>query len=944
VQSTFVALDLETTGLNTERDAIIEVAAVRFADGRVLAEFETFVQPEVDLSFRTRQITGLSPADLEGAPPVEAVVDDLAHFVGSDPVVGHSADHDLAFLRRFGVLLNHPVIDTFELACIMVPEARRYSVGHLVDLLVLDASAALHRALADAHAHRLLFEALVERARRLDADRLAAINRLAEGVDWPMARVFKAAATSPLPPDAVAPPPDDLPPPMRPAPSRTDLDPHALEQLIGPGGALERLLPGCEDRPGQQHMLRRVCEAFNYGGQLMVEAGTGTGKSLAYLLPAAAWALANGRPVVITTHTINLQDQLVHNDLPIVEQLLDAKVRGTVLKGRANYLCRIRLAGLLARGDLDLDGVRAAAKILVWEGVTRTGDRAEPMLQREEARTWRLVSAESDACSAENCAYALSGDCWLHRARRRAEGAHVIVVNHALLVSDMLTENRLLPRHGHLIIDEAHHLEAVATQALGVRLSQSRLRDVVAVLDSGGSGLLARTAAGVAKSDLSEDARRSFAEGIGNLQRTALRVAPTGAVLFAQLEEFVAEHVGDRASETRLTDATRAQPAWLAVEIACDELQVRLGELRRGLSRLVQGLVAGVEFVPNAEALLTEMGAVQRELVEIGNALTRTISRPTTNDVLWTSRGEGGRVTLHAAPLHVGPIVAQSLFADKETLVLTSATLRAGEGFEFLRDRLSLPDADSVVVSSPFDYAQSTLLYLPTDLPEPNHPEYQLTLDQILVALVRAVGGRTLVLYTSYSGLKRSYRHLTEPLGQSGITVLGQGIDGGRQKLLEQFRTGQAPTVLLGTRSFWEGIDVPGEALSCLAIVRLPFDVPTDPVFEARAETFDDPFRDYAVPQAVLRFRQGFGRLIRSTSDRGVVAVLDSRIRSKSYGQWFLDALPPCQQHIGPLHTLPELAARFLSDRDPRAGEPLPTPEGAGIDDSMHFIPSDRST
>jgi Rad3-related DNA helicase len=293
------------------------------------------------------------------------------------------------------------------------------------------------------------------------------------------------------------------------------------------------------------------------------------------------------------------------------------------------------------------------------------------------------------------------------------------------------------------------------------------------------------------------------------------------------------------------------------------------------------------------------------------------ISRPVETGIYWASiRADDQEVSLHAAPLHVGGELESRLYGDKECLILTSATLATGTDFDYLRERLGLWAADELLIGSPFDFESSTLLYIPTDIPEPGQSYYQRSVEQALAELGRATKGRTIVLFTSHSQLRSVYRAISEPLGDEGIAVLGQGIDGSRHNLLNSLRT-NPKTVILGTRSYWEGIDVAGQALSCLVIARLPFPVPNDPIFAARSDTFDDPFNQYAVPQAVLRFRQGFGRLIRSKTDRGVVVILDKRVLTKFYGPAFLESIPRCTVRQGPVGDLPLLAAQWI------AGEPI---------------------
>jgi DNA polymerase-3 subunit epsilon/ATP-dependent DNA helicase DinG len=312
---------------------------------------------------------------------------------------------------------------------------------------------------------------------------------------------------------------------------------------------------------------------------------------------------------------------------------------------------------------------------------------------------------------------------------------------------------------------------------------------------------------------------------------------------------------------------------------------------------------------------MEDLATAERRLTELYEQMEAWVARPAANGVYWVEiakeNGPSRRVTLRSAPLHVGPLVQEHILFHNDTVILTSATLRTAGSFEYLRDRLYAQEADTVAVGSPFDYKESTLLYLPSDLPEPNAPTYQTAVEQALVGLAKALGGRTLALFTSYAQLRRTRDAILPALRQAGIEVLSQGSGGSRHQLLASFKTGSR-TILLGTRSFWEGVDVIGPALSALALVRLPFAVPSDPIVAARSETFDDAFYHYSVPDAILRFRQGFGRLIRSKSDRGVVIVLDKRVQSKSYGQLFLDSLPDCTVHKGPLMNLPAAAQRWV--------------------------------
>ncbi|MEO8084000.1 MAG: helicase C-terminal domain-containing protein [Ardenticatenales bacterium] len=915
---TYVSLDLETTGLSADRDAIIEVGAVKFTLGNVLGEFSSLVQPGVKLSHRIEQLTGIRTIDLVDAPPIAPVLAELAAFVGDAHVVGHNVGFDLAFLKRAGWTPRGEALDTHELATILVPEARYFSLGNVSRFLALDADPN-HRALPDARTGRVLFEALVERARRLPPATLTAIERLSGRVAWPAGHVFRFAADEPLPSDlprGAAPGP--LGAALRASPRPVEIDAEAVGALLGPHGALASAMAGYEDRPGQQAMLHEVARALNEGDQVLIEAGTGTGKSLAYLLPAAAYAIANGCPVVVSTHTLTLQDQLVGKDLPLVRTLLDGGLRFALLKGRDNYLCRSRLDVLTARDDLDLDQTRTLAKLLVWAPNTATGDRVELALRPEDERTWRLACAAGENCTSDRCAYAGRGECWINRARMRAFAAHIIVVNHALLASDMISAGAghgILPPYKHLVIDESHHLEDVATDVLSFQAGRTQLMDAVAALTAKSRGALAaRLTTALEMLRMALDTRQAASALLDQLARLSGGRADAEhgiAEVFNALNEFLRLTEGHRMVERRLTEAERHSPDWSAVELAWDDARTALAAVLDAGRRLLSGLVAIESDLTAGDPLVADLRAALGALEALVEGLDRAIASPQGDDVVWVAADGQGRQSLHVAPLDVGPTLARHLFADKETLILTSATLRAPD-FDFARERLHLPDAADLIVESPFDFERQALLLVPGDMPEPNRPEYQRALDRALIALGTAVRGRMLVLYTSHAGLRESYHAIRGPLGEVGITVIGQGMDGSRNTLLATFKDPDTPTVLLGTRSFWEGIDIPGEALSCLVITRIPFDVPTDPLFAARSERLDDAFNQLSIPHALLRFRQGFGRLIRTRADRGIVALLDGRLTGKRYGATFLDALPDCTRRRAVVADLGHMARDWM--------------------------------
>lgn len=938
----YVALDLETTGLNPDRDAIIEIGVVRFKDDQVLDTWSSLVNPGRSLPYRIQQLTGITQAQLSAAPALSEVRPALVRCVGDAPVVGHNIGFDLGFLRRHGLLMANPAVDTFELASILVPYAARYSLGTLAEHLGIHFPTR-HRALDDARAAKDLFLALLNRAADLDLKTIQEINRLAARTDWALKAVFRdierdrsrSFAMSSIGQQLWAKGgfengsiglllnQGDEVEPLRPQGRPRPLDADALAAMLAAGGLMARSFPGYEYRPQQVAMLRTVAEAFNAGGHWLVEAGTGTGKSMAYLLPAIHYAVANGRRVVISTNTINLQDQLYAKDLPDLQKILPFEFRAAVLKGRSNYLCRRRLEAMRQREDLTTDEVRVMAKVLAWLPTTTSGDVAELNLMQHEQGIWAKLSGDPETCQPETCAHCER--CFFYRAHDRAASAHVLVVNHALLLSDLALEGRALPDYQHLIIDEAHHLEARTTEQLGFDVTQAQMAGLLTALshrvgfDRPG-GFLAEIANAVQGSKLPDAARREIQGAIDALHTTVDRAQQQLSNLFNVLTQCLDELVERRGQpatydlQIRLTSGFRAQPAWSNVEVAWTDLGLALDELYRGLDRLYKPLAESDESVLlRATEWVAELTGYRRRVGELIEQLNAILCEPKPDGIYWIgvdTRDEN--MTLHAAPLHVAPLLQSKLFSQKECIILTSATLRAGDDFDFIKERLGLWDVRELAVGSPFDYVRSTLLYLPTDIPEPGEPYYQKTLERALIELCKATRGRTLVLFTSHSQLQATYKAISQPLGEAGIAVLGQGLDGSRSQLLETFKAAEG-SVLLGTRSFWEGIDVVGEALSCLAIARLPFDVPNDPVFAARSEYFDEPFSQFAVPQAILRFRQGFGRLIRSQTDRGVVVILDKRIMTKSYGRLFLGALPQCTMRRGVLADLPQAATQWLS-------------------------------
>jgi DNA polymerase-3 subunit epsilon/ATP-dependent DNA helicase DinG len=928
--TSLVTIDIESTGLDPQGDAIIEIGAVRFSGHRVEDEWSSLINPGRHIPEFISGLTGINDEMVRQAPKIRDVVHELAAFAGDLPVIGHNVRFDLGFLQKYGLFPYNPVIDTYELAAVLMPSASRYNLGALGQQLGIPLPAT-HRALDDARVTQAAFVKLFEMARGLPPELVAEITRHAEPMDWDAGWVFqqvlRARAKEGIAPKrarggAHSPlfaPAQERNRPLQPAAEPRPLDEEEVAAILEYGGPFSRYFESYEHRPEQVEMLRAVTDALSNGKHLMVEAGTGVGKSFAYLVPAALFALQNEARVVVSTNTINLQDQLIKKDIPDLKAALGLEdLRAAVLKGRGNYLCPRRLEYLRQHGPSSTEELRVLAKILVWMQENQSGDRTELNLTGPAERdAWTHISAEDDACTGETCAGRMSGTCPFYRARMAAQSSHILIVNHALLLSDVASGSRVLPEYDYVIVDEAHHLESATTDALSFRLTQFDLERMLREVGGSGSGVLGRLVSETGQSLRPSDSAL-IQQKVKRATDMAFRIEQLAREFFQTMAEFAAmqregQPPSNYAWQARILPSTRTLPGWDEVEIGWDQAGESLRLLLNTLSELYKdasNLYA--DGLDTLEDVMSDLSSIFRRLSEAETNVTGMISDANEATVYWIEiNPRGNHLSLNAAPLHVGPLIQKFLWHEKAAVVLTSATLTTHGTFDYMRNTLSAAEADELQLGSPFDYEGSTLLYLPNDIPEPHVPGFQQAMDRALIQMCKATGGRTLVLFTSYAQLKKTSQAITGPLAQSDIYVYEQGEGASPNALLESFKTTER-AVLLGTRSFWEGVDVPGEALSVVAIAKLPFEVPTDPLVAARSETYEDSFNEYYLPEAILKFRQGFGRLIRSQSDRGVVVILDKRVMTKQYGRLFIESLPQCTLKQGPLANLPKLAGQWL--------------------------------
>ena len=934
--TTYVAIDVETTGLDPQTDSIIEVAAITFRGNDILDEFSSLVNPHRPVPPFITQLTGITQAMVDDAPTMFTLRSRLRPKVGDHVLVGHNVGFDLGFLEMERLGVGNHRIDTVTLASILFPDAGRFNLESLVQYLGLPnpSGKQTHRALDDAEQTVELFLALRERAMQLQLNQIDELVEAGRRLGWPETiffedilaeRVRTAFEGKDLRHRGRLPRlfnPGKLEgKPSVPAENPRMLDAELVASMIQPGGNFSKLFDSFEYRPQQVEMLDAVVGAFNDGAHVMVEAGTGTGKSIAYLIPAAFWSVENGRRVVISTNTINLQDQLIGKDIPELQKVLPFELRAAVRKGKRNYLCTRLFQQMRHTGPSNTDEMSLFARILLWLPTTLTGDVAELNLRTPGERlAWSRLNGENASCTSDHCA---AENCPLHVVRRRSELANVLIVNHSLLLSDLANENRILPQFYDLIVDEAHHLEAAVTDGLSFRADKRFLEAILDDVNKLRGGLLADLQSRL-EAALPSEFMDKFNEFINRIRREGQAAVIRLDEFFTTLTYFLSEAMNTRsqfAQQIRLTPATRIQPGFDEVELSWDNLSRHLRGIVDGFAKLAGGLddVADQFDVEDGEDLKLTLLSNARSLEETRLNLDGIILEPDNQMIYWVEVFRE-RISLHAAPLHVGPLVQSNIFEALETVVLTSATMRTAgpdareeANFAYIRERLHAYDVDELAVGSPFDYKNQTLLYLVTDIPEPNQPGYQRMLEDAIVDVATSLGGRTMVLFTAYGQLSQTAKAIEGPLADAGIATLAQSSGGSRQQLLDQFKRPDARAVLLGTRSFWEGVDVPGEGLQAVLIAKLPFDVPSDPIFAARSETFDNAFFEYSVPEAVLRFRQGFGRLNRRTTDEGAVIILDKRVITKRYGQMFVDALPECTVLRQRLDRVGELTLRWLN-------------------------------
>jgi len=938
----FVVIDLETNGLDCHKDQVIEIGAVRISQGEVVAEFTTLVRPLGSIPAEITELTGIDDEMVKDMPVFSEVLPEFTEFIESAVLIGHNIQFDLGFLRPY-ISCSAFWLDTVEMARILLPYASGYALSDLTSSLNIE-HVGVHRALGDARATAKLFLILYDILKKQDLVVLETLYVLSQKMQGFLSDLIAGEYSrriSRFTGEGIKSRQLYLSPDLKPGIFSRQNDeennenyqislPEIASLFQGEWGR-ETSLSEFKYRPAQEKMALQVAGCFNTGGCLVVEAGTGTGKSLAYLLPAALWSFHSGHKVVVSTHTINLQEQLKSKDIPLAKEISGRDITATVIKGRSHYLCLRKWEHYFQESDEHVLGLMM--RLVIWLNRTQTGDIDELSLNKNEKGEWLKLAAVSETCLGTKCRF-YRGLCFVSRARKSAELSQVIIVNHSLLMANAMANDNILPEYRYLVIDEAHHLEKTAEEQFTLEINYYSLLNVLQKLTKGENpasrGLLDQIQKKTVKwPGMNRDLRDDFLQvpkDCGEMIKGCMKSAQE---FFGIVSAFFAGNWSENISYTqtaRILPQDRETDYWSGVTAAGENLIIFLKDLIKNL------LILGEK----AHLMEEEVGLEFNEVLEINMLVTYlhqlvqgleiVLPGDEENYVCWAEyKGSNFFPALHISPLEVKTELYRYLFAKKTAVVLTSATLTVGEKFNYFTESIGLDLGETAPMTlqleSPFNFQENVLLGIPSDLPDPNATPELIFMDEAakaLMKLITAAQGRTLVLFTSHYQLKQVYETIKQPLKKEGITVYAHGVTGSRTRILDDFKSNER-SVLLGANSFWEGIDVVGQALTLVVMVKLPFWSPTIPTVSARLDRYrslnQDGFRRYSLPQAIIRFRQGFGRLIRSHSDFGAICILDKRIYQKNYGKTFINSLPKMKTVICKTDDLVQCIKEWLAEK-----------------------------
>ncbi len=925
LETGLVAVDIVTTNRDPLESELLELEAVAIGKDGPGERFHALCKPAKALGLRVEKATGIKNSDLAGKGSAKKALKAFMSFLGGRAMVVHGGQEELSvisFLAKGDV--PREVFDSADLARIVAPTALSFELNvlaHRLDVKYDGPQGIATRAGLIA----ALWARLVGETEALSPPVITALVDLLKGETHPLKVVFAAAMQkiaaksfggrrgewrdvfpdmSKLSVDR----PEALPEEAE----ATPLDVEAVTAIFEDGGLFSKHMAFYERRAEQIEMVTAVCRALNEGTHLMIEAGTGTGKSLAYLAPVIQWAKQNNQRVIVSTNTKNLQAQIYFKDLPFLLETLPVACKTAIIKGRRNYLCVRKFLYVLREHERELESDERIAMlpVVTWAATTDTGDIAgnTSFGYAGGADLWEKLSSDGAECAGRGCRE--FRHCFVRRARALSLAADLVVANHAVVFAELgLEQGAVLPPYSVIVFDEAHNLENVATECFSKWLYPWRIYRILNRLhrarrDGSGKGLF---------TNIRFQLARSGAEGTAEGRAADDRIQKMIG-LFSEISRAVESFFGACAplynsqggAEGKIRFAAESQTTETWDDIAKEKrsLVAQVSALAKSLETLMELLKALADRVEYGRDFQREIQYHADSLKEVVSDIEFVCAGSEANHVYWTERVSRRHVhyELRAAPLEIAVMMQQYFYDPKRSVIMSSATMSVDGRFDFMRERLGAADLPPERltckdVGSSFDFEKQTRLYVPTCLPEPRETKgaFEEELTRLLTEMLRASGGRGMVLFTSYEMLNAVYPGLKENLEPENILVLGQGKDGSRDAVAALFQR-DITSVLLGTQSFWEGVDFAGETLSLLVIAKLPFHVFTEPIIQARCELLSSrglsPFLHYTLPSAVIRLKQGFGRLIRTKSDRGIVVIADRRLVQKRYGQAFLRSLP----------------------------------------------------
>jgi len=903
---TFICVDLETTGLDHRLDKITEIGAVKYESGQFVDKYSTLINPGIPIPAEITELTHIDDKMVADAPSIEDVLPDLEEFLGEYPlIVGQNVTFDISFLKnhlssKYIEYLDEYYLDTAALARMVWPGLKTFGLAFLSKMIGVENSQA-HRALSDAEVTAEVY------LRELSALSKMPENIKNAAVGLIIGQNARASALQALNESGVS-----LPEPI-------GYEYDYGDNILG-SGELEQLedyqeidldeitevfdtqlrnnIAGFEDRPQQFEMARQVAASFNRSEILLAEAPTGIGKSMAYLIPAITWATQNNESVVISTQTKNLQDQLFNNDIPLIRDAIDKDFKAVLLKGRANYLCLYKYYEFLKEA-INLYGIEdrnAIMALAVWAETTKTGDIYEVngFNQSRHKYLWSRMSCEGNFCLGKACPFYKR--CFLFRVKNNALTAHLCIVNHHLFFADFASGGDLVRTAEHAILDEAHNLEKVAASYLGPSLSYTHfnlLFNQIYTTRPIESGLLMSVK--LSTFGLDDQDIKTIDSTRAQVQTHLTQARKTVAGFFDLLARSIEKKQGKR--------FTIKEHRYMSLKDVIDsEIIDGVNNDLKKLSILLEQLATNIEdidLINEAGALGARLRAVAQDMTDTRNDFEFLAYSDDSDFVYWIDFMRRKDARLFSAPLEVSKLLDEKLYDSLKTLIFSSATLSIAGNFDFIKSRLGVDRSSaertcSLTLDSPFDLKKNIGFYETGYMAAPNLPQYENEVADTILKLFKGVSVKGMVLFTSYRSIGSVVDKIGRKLMKAGYDLFVQDTGSSPFQLLSRYRKSEK-AIIFGTDSFWEGVDLPGNELELLVITRLPFSVPDRPWIKANLEKIEQqggsPFLDYSVPEAVIKFRQGFGRLIRKKSDRGCIVVLDSRLIKKNYGVYFTKSI-----------------------------------------------------